>query len=153
MSSRDEHYMSLVRKVLQIVMSNPDLFRTPIVHGVFSRYKGKVLLEDLQERTRKVLGHLNMELRSSYYEIQRPNGVQQSSGAHTVVAVRHPTQVPEMYIQNHLVYPASFSRSLAMIFASLGLEQKRCDKLSKDYRDDEDRKLIMVTCQGSALHE
>jgi hypothetical protein len=66
-SNYDEQYMSLVRKVINTMMSNHKLFQLSVVCGIFGRYKGEVLLEDLRERTANVFNHLNIKLPSSFY--------------------------------------------------------------------------------------
>jgi hypothetical protein len=119
----DEHYMSLVRRVINTMMVNHKLFQLPIVYGIFGQYKGEVLLEQLRKRTAKVFSHLNIELRSFLYEVQCSDGIQQPQRESTVVAVQHPAKMPELYIGSYLAHPANFSGSLASILDRLGLEQ------------------------------
>jgi hypothetical protein len=137
-SNYDEHYMSLVRRVVNTMMINHKLFQLPIVCGIFGQYKGEVLLEHLRERTAKVFSHLNIELRSFLYEVQYSNGIRRSLRESTVVAVRHPAKMPELYIGNNLAHPANFSGSLASILGQLGLEQIGQDSGGDNREDDRD---------------
>ena len=119
----DEHYMSLVRRVINTMTSNHELFQLPIVYGIFGQYQDEVLLEHLRERTEKVFNHLNIKLRSSFYKMGCSDGTQRSRGESTVVMVQCPGKMLELYIGNRLAYPANYSGSLTSIFDQLGLEQ------------------------------
>lgn len=152
----DEHYMSLVRMVINTMMSNPKLFQLPIVCGIFGQHKDDVPLEHLRKRTTKVFSHLNISLLSSLYEIEHLNGLQRSSGKSTVVAVQHPAKMPELYIGNCLVYPATYSGSLASIFDKLGLEQNGrdhgCGRLGNEQDEDEGKHTSEQSILGRSLH-
>lgn len=89
--------MSLVRRVITIIMSHPQLFQLPVSRGIFAHYKGKVLQENLRGRTEKVFSHLNIEFRSYLYEVQDPNGMHQSFGESTVVAVQQAAKMPVVH--------------------------------------------------------
>jgi hypothetical protein len=123
MADHDEHYISLVRRVVDTMLSNHELFQLPVVYGVFGKYKDDVLLLRLKERITKVFSHLNIELRSSTYEVQYLDGMWRSSRQNTLVVVQHQAKLPELYVGDCLVYPASYSGSLASVFDQLGLEQ------------------------------
>lgn len=118
----DEHFMSLVRRVINIMMSNHELFQVPVVYGIFGQYQGDILLEHLREKTETVFAHLNIKLHSSFYEIPGANDILQSPKESTVVAVQHPAKLPELYVGDQLAYPASYSGSLASACQRLGLE-------------------------------
>jgi hypothetical protein len=137
-TNHDEHYMSLVRKLVNEMMRNHELFQLPVVCGIFGQYKGEVLLEHLKERTVKVFRHLNITMRSSFYELKDMNGTQQPRGESTVVAAQHQNKMPELYIGNHLAHPANFSGSLASILEQLGLEHVGHDNRGNNREDDRD---------------
>jgi hypothetical protein len=139
-SNYDEHYMSLVRRVVSTMMSNHKLFQLPIVFAIFGQYKSEVLLEHLSGGTAKVFSHLNIELRSSLYEVRYLDGIRRSLRESTVVAVQHPTKMPELYIGNCLAHPSDFSGSLASVFDRLGLEQTGHDNGGDGREDDRDNK-------------
>lgn len=137
----DEHYMSLVRRVINIMTSNHELFQLPVVCAIFSQKGGEVVLEHLKEKTTKVFAHLNIKLRSAFYEISHANGMLPSSGESTVVVVQHSVKTPELYVGNRLQYPASHSGSLASVLDQLGLEQIDQGNESshgEDHRGNED---------------
>jgi hypothetical protein len=123
MPDHDEHHMGLVRRVVDTMMSNHELFQLPVVYGVFGKYKEEVLLVRLRERIERVFSHLNIKLRSSFYEIRYFDDMWRSSRPNTLVAVQHQAKAPELYVGDRLIYPASYSGSLASVFDELSLEQ------------------------------
>lgn len=119
---RDEHYMSLVRKVISVMLSNPKLFQLPIVYGFFGQHGSEVPLEQFRDST-KVFRHLGIEMRSFLYPMSSLDATQWSSERSSVVAVHHSTTLSELYIGDRLAYPARSSGCLASIFERLGFEK------------------------------
>lgn len=118
------HYMSFLRLMVSIFMKEQDLFQLPLAWGIFSHHhKDGFPLNHLAERTLRVFQHLRVKLQISHYDLHDQVEAHSSPGRHTVVAVRHEAELPEMYIEDRLVYPSVHSGSLALEFNRLGLRQ------------------------------
>lgn len=122
-SANDEHFMSLVRRLVSFTMSYPDLFQLPVVCGIFGQCRDRPVLEQLRDRTRRVCNHLGIEMHSFHYTTTDMHDAKQSSGQSTVVVVRHQAKNPELYIGNLLAWPAKASGCLDAVFEELGIDQ------------------------------
>jgi hypothetical protein len=120
----EEHYMSLLRLMINIFLKEQELFQLPLAWGIFSHdHKGGFPLNHLIERTLRVFQHLHVHLRISHYDLHDQAKAHLLPGRHTVVAVRHEVELSEMYIEDRLVYPSIHSGSLALEFDRLRLGQ------------------------------
>jgi hypothetical protein len=120
----EEHYMSLLRLMINIFLKEQELFQLPLAWGIFSHeHKGGFPLNHLTEMTLRVFQHLRVHLQISHYDLHDQAEAHLLPGRHTVVAVRHEVELSEMYIEDRLVYPSVHSGSLALEFDRLRLEQ------------------------------
>lgn len=130
----EEHYMSLLRLMVSIFVKEQHLFQLPLAWGIFSHHhKDGFPFNHLAERTLRVFQHLHVKLHISHYDLYDQAEAHSSPGRHTVVAVRHEAELPEMYIEDRLVYPSVHSGSLALEFNRLGLRQ-----IDYEHGDDEE---------------
>jgi hypothetical protein len=130
----EEHYMSLLRLMVSIFVKEQDLFQLPLAWGIFNHHhKDGFPLNHLAERTLRVFQHLHVKLQIYNCDLHDQVEAHLSPGRHTVVAVRHEAELPEMYIEDRLVYPSVHSGSLALEFNRLGLRQ-----VGYEHGDDEE---------------
>jgi hypothetical protein len=107
-SGRDEHSMSLVRRVALLFVREPDLFRLPVACLIMNPHQRcEVSLSPLADRTVAVLKHLRVDTTVSFYEESWPEVVGISSDGYTVVAVRHGDGSSEIYAGNRLIFRRS----------------------------------------------
>ena len=81
----DEHYVSLVGRVVNTMTKDHELFQLPDICGIFKRHKGEILREHLRERTMKVFAHLDIGVRSFFYEVSHTDDLQQLPGESTII--------------------------------------------------------------------
>jgi hypothetical protein len=130
----EEHYMSLLRLMVSIFVKEQDLFQLPLAWGISNHHhKDGFPLNHLAERTLRVFQHLHVKLQIYNCDLHDQVEAHLSPGRHTVVAVRHEAELPEMYIEDRLVYPSVHSGSLALEFNRLGLRQ-----VGYEHGDDEE---------------
>lgn len=133
-SDGEEHYMSLLRLMVSIFMKEQDLFQLPLAWGIFSHHhKDGFPLNHHVGRTLRVFQHLHVKLQISHYDLHDQVEAHSSPCRHAVVAVRHKVELPEIYVENRLVYPKDYSGSLALAFDRLGLRQ-----IDHEHGDDEE---------------
>lgn len=133
-SDDEDHHMSLVRRVISIFIKEQELFQLPLAWGIFGvHYKDITPLNPLGERTFQVFQHIHVELRLILYDLLSTNAAQLSPARHTVVVVRHEAGLPELYVEDRLVYPSIHSGSLTLEHERLGLRQ-----IDYEHEDDGD---------------
>lgn len=124
------HYMHLLRRVLDVFLKEPDLFQMPLAWGIFARHESEVPMDHLRQRTSSVLRHLQVQMKVSLYEVEPPTAGLLQPGNRTAVVVRHRAELPEIYVDDRLVYPSDHSGSLALVFNELGIPQNREEQVN-----------------------
>lgn len=133
-SDSETHHMSVLRSMTSILIKHQEFFQLPIAWGLFSQtHEDGFMPNHLALKTSRIFQHLRAELRISFYNPRSAAPSQLSPGGHTLVVVRHETELPELYIENRLVHPRIHSGSLALEYNRLGLEQ-----VDHERGDDED---------------
>jgi hypothetical protein len=128
------HHMSVLRPMISIFIEQQELFQIPIAWGFFDQpHKDGFLPNHLALKTSRIFQHLRVKLHTSIYNPRSAAPGQLSPGGYTIVAVRHETELPELYIENLLVCPRIHSGSLALEYNRLGLEQ-----IDHEHGDDGD---------------
>jgi hypothetical protein len=120
--STEVDYMVSVRKLLGTYLKKPDLFRAPVA-WLFSSNPDSASYGLIQRRISKVLQHLHIELQvgREYYCCGSSHPLLALGYEYTVVAVRHQTVLPEIYVEGCLVYPKVYSGALTLVKESLGI--------------------------------
>jgi hypothetical protein len=140
-SEGEVHYMELLRRMVGVFIQEQELSQLPFAWGIFHRHdKDGIPLNHLVERTWKVFQHLGVKLQIFFCDIGSATVAQSSPERQPVVAVRHEAEVPEIYVDNRLVYPRVHSGSLALEFDRLGLRQIDYEGGDNDDHDEEGRK-------------
>lgn len=133
-SDGEEHHMSLVRQMISIFIKEQELFQLPVAWGVFSHHhKNGSPFNYLAERTLRVFQHIHLELQIFFCGSDAAVAAPPLLGRQTILAVRHEVELPEIYIDNRLMYPRVHSGSLALEFDRLGLRQ-----IDHEHGDDDD---------------
>lgn len=114
-------YMIPVRRVLGTYLKKPELFQAPVA-WLFSSDPSSVSSSFIRQGISTALQHLCIELRigrePGFYE-PSPSSLVPEYGC-TVVAVRHPMGLSEVYLGQRLAYPKACSGALASVKESLG---------------------------------
>jgi hypothetical protein len=140
-SEGEVHYMKLLRRMVGVFIQGQELFQLPFAWGIFHRHhKVGTRLNHLVERTLKVFQHLGVKLQICFCDLGSATVVQSSPERRSVVAVRNEGELPEIYVDNRLVYPRVHSGSLALEFDRLGLRQIDYEGGDDDDHDEEGRK-------------
>jgi hypothetical protein len=112
----DVDYMVSVRRVLAACLKRPDLYQAPVA-WLFSSDPNSASCAFIRRVISKALQHLCIELRFGQQSCSYGSAV--SSCGCTVVAVRHPTGLSEVYVDGRLAYPKAPSGALAFVKESL----------------------------------
>jgi hypothetical protein len=120
--STEVDYIVSVRKLLGTYLKKPELFQAPVA-WLFSSNPDSASYGLIQRRISKVLQHLHVELRvGREYCCYDPSHPLLALGyEYTVVAVRHQTVLPGIYVEGCLVYPKVYSGALTLVKESLGI--------------------------------
>lgn len=134
MSDSEVHYMKLLRRMVDVFLQEQELFQLPLAWGIFHHHhKDGTPFNHLVERTLKIFQHLCVKLQICLCDLRSATAVQSLPDRPSVVAARHEAELPEIYVDNRLVYPRVHSGSLALEFDRLGLRQ-----IDHEYGDDGD---------------
>ena len=116
--------MSSLRIMIGIFIKEQRLFRLPLAWGIFGpRQNDDDQITPLTERTTRVFQHLNVRLVVSVGASNTAAAMHNPPDRLTVVAVRYIPGLPEIYVNNRLLYPKIHSGSLTLAFDKLGLKQ------------------------------
>jgi hypothetical protein len=114
--STDVDYMTSVRRVLAAYLKRPDLYRAPVA-WLFSDDPSSASCAFIRGGISKALQHLCIELRCGQQLCSYGTAI--SRYGCTVVAVRHPIGLSEVYVDGRLAYPKAPSGALAFVRESL----------------------------------
>jgi hypothetical protein len=113
----DVDYMTSVRRVLAAYLKRPGLYQAPVA-WLFSDDPNSASCAFIRRGISKALQHLCIELQFGQQCCSYGSAV--SNCGCTVVAVRHPMGLSEVYVDGRLAYPKAPSGALAFVKASLG---------------------------------
>jgi hypothetical protein len=102
-SEVEAYHMCLLWRVVKTFLEKNEYFQLPLAWGVFGYHESQGLLDIIRERTLKVFQHLRVNVGFSTYQQPLLESAQPVLGQHTVFAVRHGAEVPEIYIGDCLV--------------------------------------------------
>lgn len=127
--------MSLVQLMIGIFIKEQDFFQLPRVWGIFNHgHKDDPHIDLLAQRTVRVFQHLDVQFEILFQALPPAETVHPLHDRFTVVAVRHEPELPEIYVEDCLLYPNVHSGSLALIHERLGFRQT-----DHEHGDDEER--------------
>jgi hypothetical protein len=112
----DVDYMISVRRVLAACFKRPDLYQASVA-WLFSSDPNSASCAFIRRGISKALQHLCIELRFGQQSCSYGSAV--SNCGCTVVAVRHPMGLSEVYVDGRLAYPKAPSGALAFVKESL----------------------------------
>lgn len=123
--------MSLLRLMISIFLKEKELFQPPLAWGISSHHrKDGFQSNHLAERISRVFQHLRVHLQII---LCCASATQFPQDGHAVVAVRHESELPEIYVRNRLIYPRVHPGSLALMSSRLGIRQ-----IDHEHGDDEE---------------
>jgi hypothetical protein len=123
-SDGEEHYMSLLRLMIGMFMKEQELFQLPHTWLIFGHgQKMDFQINLLTQRTARVFRHLSVKFEVVLRASRPAETMHPLHNQLEVVAVRHEPELPEIYIEDCLLYPKVHSGSLALAHNRLGLRQ------------------------------
>lgn len=135
--SDDGSYDSLLQMMVSIFVKEQEQFQLPLAWVDFNCHarNGCPPVHQM-ESISKIFQHLHIELHLSICGSSSERAAQLSH-ERAILAVRNETEIPELYIENRLVYPKVHSGSLALHFNKLGLQQVDHEQGDDEFGDGE----------------